>query len=592
MGDIGRFRVVIPLLVLALSSALLAGCTSVSDTTREVVQRYVDALNAGDSSTAAQDTSDPTAAATAIDGVRNGMDVTDHPVTYTITDTNNDAGFSLQAQWDLGNGDNWTYTTTGSTEDSDGGRVITWDPAVLVPGLTTDTSVVLSSVAPTTSGRILDSSGRELMTRQLVTIVNVGPDADSAAVAALLSGPVPTITADSIASSVAAASPNSAGVVSLRQEDVAPIRSQLAALPGVTLIDQLRLLTVDRALASPALADLTDEWNQQEDRASGWSVDLRDANGAVTSNLWQAAPGTFADISTTLDLTSQLAAENALASVSTPAAIVAIRPSTGGIVAVAQSPAGDAAGSIALTGLYPPGSTFKTVTATAALTASNGSLTPDTMLACPGTANIEGRTIPNDDNFDLGTVPLHTAFARSCNTTMGRLAVDLPPDALANTALSYGLGVDYVTPGLTTVTGSVPIANTPAERVEAGIGQGQVTASPFGMAVVAASIAHGTTPMPMIINGQPATADQTTTAIDPAIVADLRTMMRETVTAGTATSLADIPDLLGKTGTAESDGNADHGWFIGIKDDLAFAVLVTQGGSSAPALAAAGSFLR
>ncbi|PRC51714.1 penicillin-binding protein, partial [Mycobacterium sp. ITM-2017-0098] len=87
----------------------------------------------------------------------------------------------------------------------------------------------------------------------------------------------------------------------------------------------------------------------------------------------------------------------------------------------AQNAPADAQGPIALTGLYPPGSTFKTVTVSAALQA--GQVTPDSRRCCPGTENIEGRQIPNDDNFELGDVPLHTAFARSCNTTMGRLAV-------------------------------------------------------------------------------------------------------------------------------------------------------------------------
>ncbi len=112
-----------------------------------------------------------------------------------------------------------------------------------------------------------------------------------------------------------------------------------------------------------------------------------------------------------------------------------------------------------MTGLYPPGSTFKTVTVSAALQA--GQVTPDSIVGCPGTENIEGRQIPNDDNFALGDVPLHTAFARSCNTTMGRLAVNLPPDGLTEAAAQLGLGIDYVAPGMTTVTGSVPIADTP-----------------------------------------------------------------------------------------------------------------------------------
>ena len=85
---------------------------------------------------------------------------------------------------------------------------------------------------------------------------------------------------------------------------------------------------------------------------------------------------------------------------------------------------------------------------------------------------------------------------------MGRLAVNLPPDGLTKAAAQLGLGIDYIAPGMTTVTGSVPVADSPALRVEAGIGQGKVTASPFGMALVAATLAHGSVPAPTIVAGR------------------------------------------------------------------------------------------
>jgi cell division protein FtsI/penicillin-binding protein 2 len=297
------------------------------------------------------------------------------------------------------------------------------------------------------------------------------------------------------------------------------------------------------------------------------------------------------DISSTLDIAMLRAAENALAPLTTPAAIVAIQPSTGNLLAVAQNAPADAQGPIALTGLYPPGSTFKTVTVSAALQA--GQVTPDSIVGCPGTENIEGRQIPNDDNFELGDVPLHTAFARSCNTTMGRLAVNLPPDGLTKAAAQLGLGIDYVAPGMTTVTGSVPVADTSALRVEEGIGQGKVTASPFGMALVAATLAHGSVPAPTIVQGEPGVAGSTPEPLPSGVDEQVRAMMRETVTGGTATQLQDIPDMLGKTGTAEYiDDTHAHGWFVGIRGDLALAVFVSDAGSSAPAVDAAGQFLR
>ena len=104
---------------------------------------------------------------------------------------------------------------------------------------------------------------------------------------------------------------------------------------------------------------------------------------------------------------------------------------------------------------------------------------------------------------------------------------------------------------MTTVTGTVPVADTPALRVEEGIGQGKVTASPFGMALVAATLAHGSVPAPTIVEGEPGMADRPPESLPPAVDEQVQAMMRETITGGTATQLQDIPGLLGKTGTAE-----------------------------------------
>src|SRR5690606_8463498 len=129
--------------------------------------------------------------------------------------------------------------------------------------------------------------------------------------------------------------------------------------------------------------------------------------------------------------------------------------------------------------------------------------------------------------------------------------------------------------------------------VDADIGHGTVTASPFGMALVAAAIADGSLPVPAVVAGRPASADRQPDPLPAAVAEQLRTMMRETVTGGTATALADIPGVLGKTGTAEYiDDTHAHGWFVGIADDLAFAVFASDAGSSAPAVQAAGRMLR
>jgi hypothetical protein len=583
---VGWVRTHRKLLVLFAAPALaLTGCSSGPDQPDTVTAQFADALNRDDIAAAAALTDDPTKASDSLKGLYDGLG---KAVKFDVRSADKNS-FTLAASWKLGpDGKNeWTYTTTGTANDTGNGWKVKWDPAAVAPGLAAG-PLTYAPVYPNPA-RILDASGGELMTQQVVTLVNLSPGADTTAVAGLI-GPLSVgITAQSLQSDLATAQGKSVTAITLRANDIAPIQTALAAIPGVTLAPQTRLLTNDKALASPTLSGLADLWQKSADAAAGWAVRAQTSDG--TQRIAGQDPQPTTDISTTLDIGLQRAAGDALTPITQPATIVALQPSTGNVLAVAQNAAADGQGPIALTGLYPPGSTFKTVTVSAALQA--GTATPDTVLPCPGVADIEGRKIPNDDNFDLGQVPLHTAFARSCNTTMAGLAVKLPADALTKAAAQLGLGVDYVTPGLTTVTGKVPPADTPAQRVEAGIGQGQVTASPFGMALVAASLAHGTVPSPAIVKGQPGVADEKQEALPPTIADQVKSMMRETITAGTATSLRDIPGLLGKTGTAEYiDDKHAHGWFVGIDGDVAFAVFISDAGSSGPAVEAAGRMLR
>jgi cell division protein FtsI/penicillin-binding protein 2 len=380
-------------------------------------------------------------------------------------------------------------------------------------------------------------------------------------------------------------------VVRLREPDLAVVRDQLAQIPGVTVSEQGALLTANRDLSSPAISGLADVWQQKIDAAAGWSVTLVGADGQPTDQLASTPPKDSPPIRTTLDGRLQLLAQQAVAAEPRPAILVAISPSTGGILAVAQNAAANAQGPVALSGSYPPGSTFKTITTAAALQA--GIASPESPQACPGRATVENRTIPNDDEFDLGTVPLTTAFARSCNTTMAVLSDRLPADALPNMAKLFGIGVDYVIPGITTITGNVPNADTPAQKVENGIGQGTVTVSPFGLAVAEASLGHGSTITPTLVVGEQTTANAESRPIPPEIVDSLRAMMRQTVTDGTASELRDVVGLGGKTGTAEfGDNTSSHGWFAGIVDDIAFATLVVGGNTSGPAIKVTGDFLR
>lgn len=300
--------------------------------------------------------------------------------------------------------------------------------------------------------------------------------------------------------------------------------------------------------------------------------------------------GEVDDLVTSLQVSIQQAAQEAVDGTGLAASIVAIQPSTGGVVAVAQNSAADEQGPVALQGQFPPGSTFKTVTTAAAL--ESGVVGPDEIVPCPASITVSGRMIPNDDDFELGPVPLETAFARSCNTSQAVISDRLAPNAMKDTAAKLGLGVDFTTPGLTTITGSVPVTEQGPARVEAAIGQGDVLASPFGMALMEASIANGgQMTIPQLIVGEPAVANRSPEPLAPNVVETMRRYMEQTVQSGTATAASSVPGLGGKTGTAEVATGPAHGWFVGSTGDLALAVLIEGADSSGPAVQMAAQFL-
>ncbi|WP_424185621.1 penicillin-binding transpeptidase domain-containing protein [Actinokineospora sp. G85] len=319
--------------------------------------------------------------------------------------------------------------------------------------------------------------------------------------------------------------------------------------------------------------------------AASTSVALVDAAGATVATLFGTPPASTEPAKLTVELPVQAAAEAAVAGATKPTTLVAIRPSTGGILAVAAGGGSDV--SRAFQGLYPPGSTFKVVTGAAVLGAGTGI---DAVLPCPGSTSVGTRTIRNAD-FDLGQVPLRTAFAESCNTTFATLAGELPLDALPAAAARFGLAADFEVPGLTTQTGVVEPAGDKAGQAENSIGQGTVRTSPFGVALMSATVAKGAAVTPRLFADLDTLVNTGYQAPPKAVLDGLRTMMREVVTRGRGSALAPY-GASGKTGTAQyGDGTTAHGWFTGYRGDVAFAVLVEDAGAAAPAVEVTGRFL-
>lgn len=319
-----------------------------------------------------------------------------------------------------------------------------------------------------------------------------------------------------------------------------------------------------------------------------WTVAALDGKGKRVRLLDGEGPKELRPVRSTLSIRMQDAAQAAVDTQRKPAVLVALRPSTGGIVAVAQNDAAAQNGPVALSGLYPPGSTFKIVTAAAAL--DNG-LTAESTVPCPGSAHFGARTIKNEGKFDLGDVPLRTAFARSCNTSFADIAQDLSARGLVEAGNRLGLNADFDIPGIATEAGAVRKAADEAQLVENAIGQGEVRASPFGVAMISATVAAGKPVTPKLWSDSNTKVLKSYPAPPKSTIDALRTMMRETVQEGTAQALKDRGDVHGKTGTAQAGNDIDHGWFTGYSGDLAFAVLVEDAGSSKRAVQVTDDFL-
>ncbi|OLZ60917.1 penicillin-binding transpeptidase domain-containing protein [Amycolatopsis keratiniphila] len=364
----------------------------------------------------------------------------------------------------------------------------------------------------------------------------------------------------------------------------------VAAKPIVADRDGKALVGGDATGVAPILQGALSKVAAGENSGTGATVTVSrvDVSGKPVETLFGQAAETDKPLVSTLSVASQNAAQKAVDGFAGPAIIVAMKTS-GELLAVAQN---GAAGNQpkALNGLYSPGSAFKIATATAAL--QQGGVSADSPLPCPGSEQIGTRTLKNDNGFDLGTVSLKTAFAASCNTTFGRLAGQLPADGLAKAASQLGLNADFEIPGLATEAGKVEPSGSGDEQVEAGIGQGRVQVSPLGAALMAATVATGKPVVPKLWQGLETKVNAGYQAPPAGVLNQVRAMMREVCTTGTAKALKGSGAVFGKTGTAQFGSGADaNGWFVGYRGDVAFAVMLEGSNDSKPAVQLAAKFL-
>ena len=285
-------------------------------------------------------------------------------------------------------------------------------------------------------------------------------------------------------------------------------------------------------------------------------------------------------LETTLVVGLQQLAERTLAKNRGAASLVAVRPSDGSVLAVANNAASDDQ-AVANAGQVQPGSTFKVVSALALLRAG---LKPSSSVTCPETITVGGRRYENYDDYPAskrGRIDLRTAFAQSCNTAFIGQRGELGDDDLRKAAGSLGVGTDYDV-GFPAYFGSVPTGGSQNARAEAIFGQGQDQVSPLAMALAVASVQAGRTVLPTLVEGQ--TPRSTAEPLTQDEAAALKSLMREVVVSGSGARLSDLPGpaVIAKTGTAEYGSKKPpqtHAWMIAAQGDLAVAVYVQNGSS-------------
>ncbi|MBI5833596.1 MAG: hypothetical protein HZB16_14950 [Armatimonadetes bacterium] len=252
----------------------------------------------------------------------------------------------------------------------------------------------------------------------------------------------------------------------------------------------------------------------------------------------------------------------------------------------------------AYAGLYPPGSTFKVLTAAAALQA--GTATPQSTYQCDGTDKLGHSTVKCDKRSGHGQITLERGIAQSCNIALARVALDLGASAWEQTVLATGITQRpaLFRPG--TGTALVPPGKVPTgaaldgpQLAACGYGQGALAVTPLYLAGMGQMLGNGGlrhepylvdritgSDGSVLYKGAPDAGNLVVSA--SAARATLAMMAKVFESGGTAAGLSRGMDLAGKTGSAQNPHGQAHSWFLAVgparNPRVAVAVVVENAG--------------
>ena len=509
----------------------------------------------------------------------------------------------FEAQADLGIGDPvWKYTGRMELVRGGDGWRIAWDPSVIHPDLGAGERLAVSYDVPD-RGRVFDRAGEPLVGEAAVTAFGVVPaelDEDGSGIGELAKlldeDPGPMVDR------VRSAPPEEfQPLVLMRTKDVDEgVLAKARRIAGVETRDERMPLSprVARALVGEVAG--TAEHNISSRVASTYQagdtiglsglqnvfqhtlagtattqVVTLDAEGRETGVLQEWPGAASGALTTTLDLTAQRAAQDALEVMPGRAHLVAVDTRTGEVLAAAGTPNSfDNDG--ALSAKYRPGGVFGIVSAAAAV--RSGAATADGALDCEQTADVGGETFGNENENGVWAQPqtLESAFANGCSSAIASLAEDVGDEELRRTAADFGIGADWRL-SVPTYAGEISGDGGAAATAGAMTGGENVTVSPLGMALAAGAVADGTWHAPRLAVG----ADEDVAGgsggdkeLDGATAKALRQLMRTTVEQGQAApaNLGTVP-VHGQVSQVEQSIGGDATvvqWFVGYQGHVAF----------------------
>ncbi|MCI2422298.1 penicillin-binding protein 2 [Saccharopolyspora sp. K220] len=319
----------------------------------------------------------------------------------------------------------------------------------------------------------------------------------------------------------------------------------------------------------------------------------------------------------TINPAMQQVAYDQLTSKGFQGSVVALNPSTGEILAMVNAPSYDPnplaavdnnavaeqwnklnedarqpMANRSVSELYPPGSTFKLITAAAAL--ENG-YNPNSRVQDAATITLPNTTtqLPNYGSTQCAGNTLTQALAHSCNTAFAEIAGQLGPDKLRDTAAAFGFGQDVEIPMTVAKADLGPMADA-ASLYQSGIGQRDVRVTPMENAMVAAAIANdGKLMKPQLVKATRAPdmaeldsfrPEELNQAVSPEIARMIRDMMIQSEKNTKGTGKISGIEIASKTGTAQHGDAKDqpHGWYVAFapaeNPTIAVAVIVENGG--------------